>query len=543
MAFEEQIPFYPESAEEIYRKKEFYDNKLLTENGREFSTSQPNLLKYQELVSRIAGQFTQYNKLLLFHEIGSGKTRSAISTVELARKQALSPLPKSLVLLNNKALINKFIRELVLKAEPLQYNPDPDDPLTRAILKKVRKNYDIMTFITFANGYEKDPEVTIQTYSHSIIIIDEVQQLVGERGGNDPYSLIHEFLHRVENPKILLMSGTPMKDTPDQFAMVMNLILDEQLPSGKDFKKAYFDGLYISEEGKESLKASLKNKISYISPPTSVLTKFMGKRMDASKIKFLKIYEDTMSDFQSGVYGSVLDSSSMTVGGDFNRPDRYASDFVFPDKTFGKGVSKFIKEDKGVLSLTDKFRDHLKGGDDNESLQNLKKYSCKYASTIQQILDNPDDVCFVYSESVGQGGIILLSLLLKDIFGFEIAITAKKNEKKRCALIYGSIEPHKITEMLDNMVNIPANMTGKICRVVLGSKVLTLGHDLMNIRQVHILTPHWNFSETEQVIGRAKRFNGNKALEDAGLDPTLRVFLHAAVSKRYESIDLKLWSI
>jgi hypothetical protein len=536
------IPFYSDDSDDIYRKKEFYEERLLTELGREFSTSNPNLLKYQELISRLAGQYTQFNNLLLFHEMGSGKTRSAIATVELARKQSITPLKKTLVLLKNKALINKFIRELVVKAEPEQYDTDLSDPLTRVTVKKVRKNYEITTFISFANLLEKDMAKQVEQYSHSIVIIDEVQQLVGERGGNDPYSLIHKFLHTIQDSKVLLMSGTPMKDTPDQFAMVMNLILnsDEQLPTGKEFMKKYFKGLYLTDKGKDKLKGMIRNKISYLSPPSNVKTKFMGRGLPDSQVRFLKVVEDRMSEFQNSVYSTVANSDAT---GDFNRPDRYASDFVFPDRTFGKGVTTFVSGEGNKLRLKEKFRNHLLGDTDEETLKNLRKYSCKYASIIKSILDAPEELVFVYSEYVQQGGVILFSLLLQDLFGFEVTGSVKKSEKKRCTLITGDVEPHRVTELLEDMINKPENMTGKICRVVIGSRAIAIGHDMKNVRQVHIATPHWNFSETDQIIARAKRFDGNKALEEAGLNPTLRVFLHAAVSPTTQSIDMRLWGI
>jgi hypothetical protein len=252
------------------------------------------------------------------------------------------------------------MKELVIKAEPSQYDADPEDPLSRMVLKKIRAKYEMTTFITFANNLSDGMQTAVDMYSHSIIVIDEVQQLVGARGGNDPYSLIKLFLHSVKDSKILLMSGTPMKDTPDQFAMVMNLIIDEdkQLPTGAAFISEYFKDLYLTEPGKLRLKDLLRNKISYLSPPSSVPIKFMGEQMKGSKVKFLRIVEDEMSKFQSKNYGKVIEMDSLVPGTDFDRPDRYASDFIFPDGTFGTaGIisGKFVEKSGDSLRLTKKF--------------------------------------------------------------------------------------------------------------------------------------------------------------------------------------------
>lgn len=51
------------------------------------------------------------------------------------------------------------------------------------------------------------------------------------------YKQFHRFLHVVKDCKILLMSGTPMKDGVEEIASVMNLILplNKQLITGDDF--------------------------------------------------------------------------------------------------------------------------------------------------------------------------------------------------------------------------------------------------------------------------------------------------------------------
>ena len=46
---------------------------------------------------------------------------------------------------------------------------------------------------------------------------------------------------------------------------------------------------------------------------------------------------------------------------------------------------------------------------------------------------------------------------------------------------------------------------GRIVKILLGTSVISEGIDLFNIRQVHILEPHWNFVRIDQTIGRARR--------------------------------------
>ena len=69
----------------IYKKKEFYDNKL------EFAEKLPRevgvLTKHQETISRYMSSKTPYTGVLLVHEMGTGKTCAAIGAIEQIRRE------------------------------------------------------------------------------------------------------------------------------------------------------------------------------------------------------------------------------------------------------------------------------------------------------------------------------------------------------------------------------------------------------------------------------------------------------------------------
>ena len=69
----------------------------------------------------------------------------------------------------------------------------------------------------------------------------------------DIYKEMHRFLHLIENKKVLLLSGTPMKDRPEEISTIMNLILptNQQLPTGKKFLNKYMENGKIKEDKKD----------------------------------------------------------------------------------------------------------------------------------------------------------------------------------------------------------------------------------------------------------------------------------------------------
>ena len=75
------LPHYPSFEEEdtIYSKKEFNDLKL---SRNDELPKNKMYQKHQELLSKILSSYTLYDKILLFHEMGTGKGGVAFATSE-----------------------------------------------------------------------------------------------------------------------------------------------------------------------------------------------------------------------------------------------------------------------------------------------------------------------------------------------------------------------------------------------------------------------------------------------------------------------------
>ena len=72
-------------------------------------------------------------------------------------------------------------------------------------------------------------------------------------------------------------------------------------------------------------------------------------------------------------------------------------------------------------------------------------------------------------------------------------------------------------------------MDGKYIKVIIGSKVISEGITFKNIQNIHIFTPSWNFSETDQAIARGYRLFSHRDLEEAGKDVNVKIFLYCAI--------------
>ncbi len=115
----------------------------------------------------------------------------------------------------------------------------------------------------------------------------------------------------------------------------------------------------------------------------------------------------------------------------------------------------------------------------------------------------------VYNDSVRGSGLIVLTLLL-ELFGF-----TRNNGTAKMKKSYGifSNETTSVREIraLQKIFNSDENMNGNIMPVIFGSRVIAEGLTFKNVIHEHVV-PHWNGSETEQVIARGWRLGSHEAL-------------------------------
>ena len=99
------------------------------------------------------------------------------------------------------------------------------------------------------------------------------------------------------------------------------------------------------------------------------------------------------------------------------------------------------------------------------------------------------------------------------------------------------LSPNNIDRL--NGFNSELNVSGEYVRVLLGSKVIGESITLLNVRQFHFMTPHWNESTVNQAVGRVVRNGSHNAL--APSNRHVDIYVHAAIFSAMpeKSIDIK----
>ena len=537
----------------ISNKKEFYEEQL--DRVEPVPLKKGILMKHQKIIARFLSSYTLYDSILLVHEMGSGKSCSAIGAIEQIQHENIGSFTGALILGKGEGILDNFKNELIFQCTAGQYIPDDWKSLSKKALaqrkrKQIEHYYSFNTFEKLAKElkkFENNEEYIILRYSNKIIVIDEVHNLrirKTEKESADIYNQIFKFLHIIKNCKIILMSGTPMKDTPEEIVSIMNLILplNKQLPNEIEFKAEYMENNLIKENKKLQLKAFFKGRVSYLlSMKSNIVKEYIG-RYNVENLQHFIIKQDIMSSFQSLHYSDAynLDTSSQEKQSGIFSQSSQSILFVYPDGSYGeKGQTKYMnktdnKSKNSDLVLNQLFLknfNRIQVSDYNGRLRKLEEYSSKFASTISSILNAENKSCFVYCKLVAGSGAILFSKILEQVFGFTKATGNETKNGKRYAIITGDNNSNTHLRNIIDRFNLPDNMNGNIIKVLIGSTVISEGFSLKNVQEIHVLTPHWNYSDTSQAIARGIRLGSHKDLINAGIIPIVKIYQHASTTE------------
>jgi hypothetical protein len=539
---------------------------------------------------------TLYDRLLVFHAVGQGKTHTAAAVCEALLyppTNNISPYKKAYIFTRNNDLKLAFIKKLVLSATNKKYLPDDGDVenmTSGQLTRKLSGKYQFDTFKAFSNHYGEIPKSYIesaktstdyvpvedakmlenihQLYDDSVIVIDEVHNLKREL---EVYWAFHHLLHTVKNCKVLVMTGTVCQDQPYEHALIMNLLLPiyrQMVATPQAFEKAYMNGNKIKPLQIPILKRFYQGLVSVIRTPTSSIPR-VYQTSSSTHNEQIAVCPINMSVFQSETYLKVwkvdakTDLSTIDVDdpqNNFYKDSIQASNFVFPNSSSGFNayknysitqnvkLAKLGKMSKGkdLPSIKESLRNAITGKNNAERLISLYKFSAKFASTIKEILKGGNT--YIYNSEVRGGGCLLFARIL-EIFGYTRYTGGKLTSKeKRYMVITNETE---IGNDFTSQYNLDKNFEGEYIQVVISSRIGSEGLDFFNVQQIHIQTISWNFGVLDQALGRAFRYGSHNAILAKYPNLVVKIFLYATIPieaqennllpSSNDSIDLKLF--
>jgi hypothetical protein len=554
MNYAQFLPFYPvfeanpRFQQQLYNKKEFRDLRLVPGEAAQA----PGLLKHQEIIQRFMSPYTLYPGLFVYHEMGTGKSCVAFAVTENLKES----YKHAIVLAKSDELLKNLMRQLVYTCTDLYTHPPKGvtvEEEMRLIRKQLRPYYRFETFEKFTKPLKNlvdSPAVIQNLFSNCVFVVDEVHNIrSNKKNDKTTYDILHSIFHMAEHTRILLLSGTPMRNSPADISWVMNLILplNLQLPHDEQFY-----------EDPSTLQVYFEGRVSYLqTPPSGLELVFRGETIgepgtpDVAEFNVVPLAlegiqesgymeafdldlgrENFERDFALeleqafGEFGDDVDDSK--TGFYFNALQ--ASLFVFPNGEWGsKGYNQYASRSRLNPELIEAVR----------PLTQLAHHSCKYAAVIKDILAHPNQLIYVYCSAVKGSGLELFSQILM-MYGYQQAVGDFTRRKERRFILLTGGTRH-ITSLIKHY-NSDANAEGDYCHVVLGSRKISEGFTFKNIQRIHILTLHWNYTQTAQAIARGVRYGSHRALLARGIQPKVEIFQYAAIpeSGDEDSLDLRM---
>lgn len=599
-------------SEKIYKKKEFYDtrppphpdpsdhkeetmDKLFSRDG-DFKLSAP-----QKFLRNYLSEATPYNGVFVWWGTGVGKTCAAISVAERFRNR-VDETGKKILMIVGPNIRGEFLKTIynpereatkkssrqVVQCTGRTYQLGPEAKYLsekakeKRIMKMIKDNYEIIGTDKLRNRIIRESgwngkknmindaiaQRLKETYSDRVLVVDEVHNRVGTEGKDQSIpTILTGLIKSADNTKLVLMSATPMVNSPDDIIFPLNLL---RLNDGREpvNKRDIFDseGNFVSG-GEKKFREVAKGYFSYVrggepprfpyelTPPEAITPSpvYMiegGKIPPRKKMKSTKVIVCPMEKYQYKTYKASIERDKDTKTGGLLTGSLQAGNIVFPLPTgsygvYGSsGIGDKQSEDHPLLKIKDnRNNDIYRYAPYAEGFlldKHISKFSIKFKNIYERITSSIG-ISFVYSQFL-TAGVTSLALMLEEngflpaiITGKEHELLQSKTKKPPICYLCGKTR-HKMTDhqwapakyvlltgsqQLNPDVDIPKisgyinreeNMYGKLVKVLLGSEVSGEGIDFKRIRQVHIMEPWYNQARIDQVTGRAIRNGSHRDL-------------------------------
>lgn len=506
---------------------------------------------------------------------------------ERLRKQAISALNQYYKIMSHRSFHKKVLGEKVI-----------DKDQTTKKKKVYRKDEE--------GKLERDHSIDrIYSLDNSLLIVDEAHSVTGNEYGESIKKIIEssknlKVLFLTATPMknfaddfipLINMLRPPSMQIEREKIFTSNRDHTMRFkPNGKDYMRKMCRGYVSYLKGTDPLTFAERNDIGDVPPGLS----------------FTKVTKCNMLDFQLDIYSNVIKTHDDTLDKRSGAVANFVFPGLTKDKKDITGYHGIdgINELKSQLKinpglLTKKISETILKKyniTNHESLVYLtdngknisgdifdEKYLIHFSTKFHTILKNINDVVagkkgpglvFLYSNLVRVGIELFTEVLIKNGYlefqensssyviksntrcyycgnGFGdhqgktndhdfhpatfISFTGKSDESVESV-------PEEKERILGKYFNPTINKDGKIIKLILGSKVMSEGITLNNIKEIHIMDVHYNLGRVDQVMGRGIRFCRHyKIMNEENPFPKVDVYKYVIALENDLSSEEKLY--
>ena len=568
---------------EIFKKflKFVDDPEYLELNGLTLFKHQEFLYNYMKEHNNTPQNKLNSRGLLVFHKLGSGKSITALTSTEVCRGYSINNnnfKRKVVMLLPANLLYDPWIKELrnFCFDEKCKIRTDLNNLFNKSKnkvqtkdIRNVLKNNDyhiihynantdnggwldqlnnIPTRKSAPNKYNLNDNISINPFDDSVIIIDEVHNLLNSfaneiSSGKNNKLKIYKLIMMAKNVKLLFLSATPLVNKPNELSFLFNMLRGNILGNptlGFSIIQEEFENLFFKDLTTNEIQ--IKNPKLFQRRINGLVSYFKGadESLFAKKTKDNVMLLMNQLQHQGYMNAYIYDEEQRKLNNlDFNTENATFflnsiknSNVVFPDYIFDKNSQKRLKLTKNnkpievqVVKLINNIDYIVEPNKENEKkilniLDNdskplfvnneLKHMSIKMWQIMNKI-NECNGPLIVYSRFEGIYGIKLMSLILSQNGFSAYKDNNKMTKGKRFMIWTGKSRNNDFKKIF----NSDENKHGDIIKIFLMTASGKEGISLRGIRQIHILDPWWNNVVNGQVAGRGIRMNSHKHIDNS----------------------------
>lgn len=548
-----------------------------------FLKHQETLRQFFALHNKVGNKNAGSRGLLVYHQLGAGKSLSAIAMSDAARVYDRDRLRKVIIMIPASLRDDPWIKELG------RIHPKHN---TGALLTRI--GYFIMHYnnpTTFVDQLlALVDEKHTNPFDNSVVILDEVHNFINTlpRSKETVRWQIYNWLMMAENAKYIFLSGTPFSNTPFEMAFLFNMLRGEEMfdvrseTAEEDFMSTFFEDNKMVN--KQLFKRRVQGLVSYyigadervfakkrihkvLVPMSTVQRKHQDEiyKMEDNLRKGVRKGEvgQSRTDVDSQVKtmqravalkkkhgflkGSLAQAlairSDLDEGNDMQNFwvfSRSNSNITYPPELLERyGRATFDK----ILDY-DKFRKDKKTlADIDFSKENLAVMSPKMLK-LMTLATHSKGLGLIYSNYEGAYGIGALEEALKqnsfEKFKANSSDITKLDKKLRFTVWSGATSPEERRHIL-KVFNHPQNENGEYIKFICITSAGREGISLRGVRHVHIMEPWWNMGRIKQVIGRAVRICSHAHLPKS--EQVVDIYNYFSVNPNKSTSGLELLDI
>lgn len=528
---------------DLYLEKEHYDPNI--DPCKETIKNQKALRPYQQILGRYLTNNSPYTGVLVYHGLGSGKTAGAINLVSILNADG----DYNVFILLPAALKKTWTNEIS------SWLSNPEETMKSITFISTNASYLDTQFMEAVRKADSTKKMLFMIDEAHNFISNVYTNISGRRKGRavPVYDYIYNEVLSNPTTKVVLLSGTPIKNSPFEASLIYNLLRPGCLPKDEmtfnDKFMKHEDNVVpiLNPSRKHLFQRRIVGLTSYFKGSSTYLyakksSHFINIPMGKHQIESYEYFEAIEKKAEA-----VAISMGKKSPQAFKTTTRLSSNFVFPngsDKRPRPAQFRLSsKDDRAILSGEEVAEDRLSSvkkytkalksfmadtvtyfrsvkekdngnirkdidawkslkeknfetfaNDSSRSLlfQELSRCSMKMTAAVFYALASPGQVLF-YSNFVLMEGLEVLSMYLEMVGA------------KDYVHYHGSVNKDL------RETNLEQYNKGK-ARFMLLSSAGSEGISLRNVRTVIILEPSWSEDMIQQVIGRAIRQCSHKDL-------------------------------